>query len=143
MLRKNDFWAYALKQKDAPPTVRSAVAYNQPDIETICRNVAELTEFFRRLCAIKAAHSCDFVDVMIVLACCLINASYVRPGSITLQPANINSVASYLGISRETVRRRLQTLECKGLVTRYPSGYVATEDVNFLKFVDALRLSHA
>ncbi|RDV04011.1 DeoR family transcriptional regulator [Undibacter mobilis] len=142
MLRKNDFWASTLKQRDVPQTVRSA-AYPPPDIEGISRNVAELTEFFRRLCAIKSAHSCDFVDVMIVLACCLINASYVRPGSITLQPANINSVASYLGISRETVRRRLQNLEYKGLVARYPSGYVATEDMKFLKFVDALRLSQA
>jgi DNA-binding MarR family transcriptional regulator len=39
-------------------------------------------------------------------------------------PINVQSIADYSGIPRETVRRKVRDLEQLGWITRYPNGYL-------------------
>lgn len=40
------------------------------------------------------------------------------------RPINVQSIAEYSGIPRETVRRKVRALEAAGLVERHESGYL-------------------
>jgi hypothetical protein len=47
-----------------------------------------------------------------------------------LYPINIQSIADYSGIARETVRRKVRDLECRGWILRSGKGYLlATEQL--------------
>ena len=89
-------------------------------------------------CNAKADHHCDFDDLFILMACWIINHRFATIAAPVVQPATINSIADYIGISRETVRRRLSLMEYKKVMKRYPTGYVAINchrTINVLTFL--------
>ncbi len=69
----------------------------------------------------------DFCDTAILLACGIINLGASTRSTILIQFANQSSIADYLRMSRETVRRRLVRLEEKKVVSRFPAGYVVSD----------------
>jgi DNA-binding transcriptional ArsR family regulator len=101
--------------------------------------VSSLSEFLRLFCHVKETHNCDFDDIIILLGCCVINGAYMHSGNFTLQPANVNSISDYISVARETVRRRINLLERKGLVERYPLGYVIVEEETVANLVSLIK----
>jgi len=122
-----------LPDHTAGPTER------QDGSDSLHWHIEPVAELIGTLCSLKSKLGCDYDDLLIALACATINLSYNRSNSIVLQPANINSIAEYLELSRETVRRRLHNLEYKDIVTRYPSGYVANLGPSFSRLFQQLR----
>jgi len=77
----------------------------------------------------------DFCDTAIFLACGVINFGASRQNAILIQFANQSSIADYLRMSRETVRRRLVRLEEKKLIYRASSGYIVSDLEFWLRMV--------
>ena len=71
------------------------------------------------LCKVKRKYGFDLDDIVIIAACGAINFAGAKQEMPFAQPANICSIAGYIRIPRETVRRKLQHIEGKGLVQRY------------------------
>ena len=89
-------------------------------------SIANSDGFLRRACQVRAQLRLDFDDLMILISCNLINVRFRERNAIVVQPANVASIADNIEMSRETVRRRLHTMENSGAVQRYPSGYVVS-----------------
>lgn len=84
---------------------------------------ADLLRAFNR---IREQHSLDYDDIAILLACGRINFGSRQYPSYA-QAANVSSLADYVGIPRETVRRRLGILASKQLVARVAHGYIVSD----------------
>ena len=89
-------------------------------------SIANSDVFLRRACQVRTQRRLDFDDLMILISCNLINVRFRERNAIVVQPANVASIADNIEMSRETVRRRLHTMESSGAVQRYPSGYVVS-----------------
>lgn len=94
-----------------------------------------------RLCKIKRKYGFDLDDIMIIAACGAINFTGVRQTLPFAQPANISSIAEYVRIPRETVRRKLQNIEGGGFVQRYSGGYLVNNVTEWLTLVGFLTSS--
>jgi hypothetical protein len=91
-----------------------------------------------RLGKIKRKYGFDFDEVIIIAACGAINFAGAKQELPFAQPANISSIAGYIHVPRETVRRKLQTIESKGFVQRYSGGYLINNMSEWLSLVDLL-----
>ena len=91
---------------------------------TKAEKAASLLRAFGR---IRDQYSLDFDDIAILLACGRINFGSRRHPISYAQAANVSSLADYVGIPRETVRRRLRILASKQLVARVAHGYIVSE----------------
>jgi len=90
----------------------------------------------RELFSAKVRFDCDYDDILIIIGCVSINTSIDLGHANVLQPAPIISIADYIGMSRETVRRRLARLESKRIVLRMSSGYIVNDVEKWIGWVD-------
>ncbi len=97
-----------------------------------------INRVLERLGRIKRKYGFDFDEVIIIAACGAINFAGAKKEMPFAQPANISSIAGYVRVPRETVRRKLQNIESKGFVQRYSGGYVISDVAEWLSLVDIL-----
>ena len=91
-----------------------------------------------RLCKIKQKYGFDLDDIIIIAACGAINFVGAKQELPCAQPANIASIAGYIRVPRETVRRKLLTIEARGFVRRYSGGYLVNNVSDWLALVGLL-----
>jgi hypothetical protein len=91
-----------------------------------------------RLNRIRRRHGFGLDELVILAACGAINLAGSRQDLPFAQPANIASIADYIRVPRETVRRKLQVIEAKGFVARYSGGYLVTDFNEWLALVGFL-----
>ena len=97
-----------------------------------------LNNAIARLCRAKRRYGFDLDDIIIIAACGAINFAGAKHKIPFAQPANIASIAGYIRMSRETVRRKLQCIEDKGFVHRYSGGYLVKNLGEWLELVGQL-----
>ena len=100
--------------------------------------LAPINRILDRLGKIKRKYGFDFDEVIIIAACGAINFAGAKQEMPFAQPANISSIAGYIRVPRETVRRKLQNIESKGFVQRYSGGYLINNISDWLSLVDLL-----
>lgn len=76
---------------------------------------------------VSRKYQLDLCDVLIFIACGVINLRSTSHDIVVMQLANQSSIAHYLRMSRETVRRRLLKLEDRKLVSRVSCGYAVKD----------------
>lgn len=76
---------------------------------------------------VSRRHRIDLCDVLIFIACGVINLRSTNHEIVVMQLANQSSIAHYLRMSRETVRRRLLKLEDRKLISRVSCGYAVKD----------------
>jgi len=81
------------------------------------------SRFFGRFGGFRSKHDLDFADVFVFLALGRLNFDDSLGGKF-IRPASITSMASFLGIPRETLRRKLNQLVERDLVQRSNYGFV-------------------
>jgi hypothetical protein len=91
-----------------------------------------------RLCRIKQKYGFDLDDIIIIAACGAINFVGAKQEMPFAQPANIASIAGYIRVPRETVRRKLLSIEAKGFVRRYSGGYLVNNVSEWLALAGLL-----
>lgn len=79
----------------------------------------------------------DICDAAIFMACGVINLGGSTQTTTIIQFANQSSIAEYLRMPRETVRRRLTRLEEKNVISRFSSGYVVNDLDMWLRLLRA------
>jgi len=85
---------------------------------------------------IRSQYGLDFDDIAIFLACGSINFCSRKFIPFTVQPASASSIADYVEISRETVRRRLIILEKKELIVRVVHGYIVVDIASWSALIE-------
>ena len=85
------------------------------------------TRFFRMLGALKSRHAIEFEEILIFFALGRLNFDPGQGSLMMVKPANVTSLSSFLGLPRETLRRKLLRLEEKGLVQRTSYGFVVRD----------------
>ncbi len=118
-----------------PPRLRGDADRAAPDPQAA---LAPIARTISRLARIKRKHGFDLDDLVILAACGAINFTGHRRDLPFAQPANIASIAEYIRVPRETVRRKLQTIEARGFVARYSGGYLVTSYKDWLALVGFL-----
>ena len=76
---------------------------------------------------VSRKYQIDLCDVLIFIACGIINLRTTNQDIVVMQLANRSSIAHYLRMSRETVRRRLLKLEDRKLISRVSCGYAVKD----------------
>ncbi len=100
--------------------------------------LAPINRALDRLIRIKRKYGFDIDDIIIIAACGAINFAGARREMPFAQPANVSSIAEYIRVPRETVRRKLQNIENRGFLQRYSGGYLVTNTREWLSLMDVL-----
>lgn len=99
--------------------------------------LAQINRTLDRLIRIKRKYGFD-IDEIIIAACGAINFAGARHEMPFAQPANVSSIAEYIRVPRETVRRKLQIIESRGFLQRYSGGYLVASTREWLLLMDVL-----
>jgi hypothetical protein len=94
------------------------------EFSDITRSLRSVSGGINRFAKIKRKYQFDFEEVLLFAACGAINFAAIKEAIPFAQPANISSIAEYVELPRETVRRKLLLMEHKGFVDRYSGGYL-------------------
>jgi hypothetical protein len=97
------------------------------DLNLYSSKAERAANLLRAFGRIRDQYALDFDDIAILLACGRINFGSRRHPISYAQAANVSSLADYVGIPRETVRRRLRILASKQLVARVAHGYIVSD----------------
>ncbi len=84
-------------------------------------------KFVRLFGSFRQKYGLDFDEIFIFFALGRLNYDLTNPKMLILNPANVASLAEFLAIPRETLRRKLGRLEEKSLVQRTSGGYVVRD----------------
>lgn len=87
----------------------------------------------------RQKHGLDFDDLAIILACGRINFGSKKYHFSYVQAANVSSIADYIAMPRETVRRRLHSLESKQLLIRVAHGYIINDLATWCSLVEDVK----
>lgn len=100
--------------------------------------LAPINRTLDRLIRIKRKYGFDIDEIIIIAACGAINFAGARHEMPFAQPANVSSIAEYIRVPRETVRRKLQVIEGRGFLQRYSGGYLVASTREWLLLMDVL-----
>ncbi len=80
------------------------------------------TRLFRLMESLRSRHGLDLDEIIIFFA---VGRLTFDPGQamMTIRPTNIASLSDFMGIPRETLRRKLLRLEERELVQRASAGF--------------------
>lgn len=98
--------------------------------------LSSLNHTIHRLVSLRRRYGFGSDELVILAACGIINMSSARQRLPYMQPANITSIANYIELPRETVRRKLQIIESRGVILRLASGYVIANPKEWMALVD-------
>ncbi len=85
------------------------------------------SRLFRVFNSLKSRHGIEFDEILIFFALGRLNYDPGQSNVMYVKPANIVSLAEFLDIPRETLRRKLVRLEEKDLVQRTSYGFVVKD----------------
>jgi len=85
------------------------------------------SRFFRVFNSLKARHGLEFEDIIIFFALGRLNFDPTQGAMMLVKPTNVVSLAEFLVIPRETLRRKLLRLEEKDLVQRTSYGFIVKD----------------
>ena len=85
------------------------------------------SRFFRTFINIRARHNLDYDELIIFFALGRLNFDPSQAPMRFVKPTNIVSLAEFVSIPRETLRRKLVRLEEKDLVQRTSYGFVVKD----------------
>ena len=117
---------------------RSEIINERLVIDRAVTTLQPLNKLIGQLCSIKRKYGFDLDEIVIFAACGIINLSGAKQNIPFVQAANISSIAEYIRLPRETVRRKLQHIESVGLISRRSSGYFINSPKEWLSVVHIL-----
>ncbi len=85
------------------------------------------SRMFRLFQSLRARHGVELDETIVYFAVGRLNVDPAQGSMIMIRPTNIASLADFLGVPRETVRRKLLRLEEKDLIQRSSSGFVVRD----------------
>ena len=85
------------------------------------------SRFFRVFISIRAKYNLDYDELIIFFALGRLNFDPSQAPMMFVKPTNIVSLAEFVCIPRETLRRKLVRLEEKDLVHRTSYGFVVKD----------------
>lgn len=137
---------HELRFRAAPPIAPAAAPGGGPQAaaapnggrDEFAAALSRIRRSIEKLTRIRRRHAVDLDDLLILAACGAINFSPARRALPFAQPANVTSIAEYVRVPRETVRRKLQAIEEKGFVARSSAGYCVTDAAGWLALVGVL-----
>ena len=95
------------------------------------------SKFFRVMISLKGRFSVEFDEIVIFFGLGRLNFDPTQGPMMFVKPINILSLAEFLAIPRETLRRKLLHLEEKELVQRTSYGYVVKDVASWRRLADA------
>ena len=95
------------------------------------------SKFFRVLISLKGRFGVEFDEIVIFFGLGRMNFDPTQGPMMFVKPINILSLAEFLAIPRETLRRKLLHLEEKELVQRTSYGYVVKDVASWRRLADA------
>ena len=85
------------------------------------------TRLFRLMAVLRSRHGIELDEIVVYFAVGSLTFDPSQGSMVMLRPTNIASLSEFLGIPRETLRRKLLRLEEKELVQRSSSGFVVKD----------------
>ena len=85
------------------------------------------TAIFRNFDDLQRAYRIDIASWFLLTSVYYSNLGDIKPGLIALTPVSAIELARLTGLSRETVRRKLQVLLHKGLVRKINRAWIVTD----------------
>lgn len=85
------------------------------------------SRFFRTFIHIRSRHGLEYDELIIFFALGRLNFDPSQAPMMFVKPTNIVSLAEFVSIPRETLRRKLGKLEEKDLVHRTSYGFVVKD----------------
>lgn len=93
--------------------------------------------FFRMLDGLRTKHQLEFDEVLAFFALGRLNFDDSQ-NLMFVKPTNIVSLAAFLGMPRETLRRKLTKLEERDLVSRSSYGFVVKQVATWQRIAEAI-----
>ncbi len=85
------------------------------------------SRLFRLMGGLRSRHGVELDEIIVYFAVGRLTFDPAQGGVIMIRPTNIASLSEFLGVPRETLRRKLLRLEEKELVQRSSSGFVVKD----------------
>lgn len=86
---------------------------------------------------LRTKHQLDFDEVLVFFALGRLNFDDSQ-NLMFIKPANIVSLAAFLGMPRETLRRKLSKLEERDLVSRSNYGFVVKQIATWQRIAEVI-----
>ncbi|WP_147306359.1 hypothetical protein [Methylovirgula sp. 4M-Z18] len=87
--------------------------------------------------SIKSKYDIDIVDVVVFLVLGVLNFEKSSSSLLNVQPMTISSVSEFIGIPKETVRRKLGLLEQKSLISKTNYGFLVKDIAVWRQLVES------
>ena len=85
------------------------------------------SRLFRLVASLRARHGVELDEVIIYFAVGRLTFTPEQASVLMVRPTNIASLSEFLGVPRETLRRKLLRLEERELVLRSSAGFVVKD----------------
>jgi len=82
---------------------------------------------FRLMGGLRSRHGVELDEIVVYFAVGTLTFDPAQGSVVMIRPTNIASLSEFLGVPRETLRRKLMRLEEKELVQRSSSGFVVKD----------------
>lgn len=106
---------------------------DRADLLSSARIAARL---FRLLGNLRARHNVDLEEIVIYFAVGSLTIDLSQGSMVMIRPTNIASLSEFLGIPRETLRRKLLRLEERELLQRSSSGFLVKDMAVWRRLAD-------
>jgi DNA-binding MarR family transcriptional regulator len=94
------------------------------------------SRLFRLFGSLRSRHGVELDEIVIYLAVGRLTFDPASGSMMMIRPTNIASLSEFLGIPRETLRRKLLRLEERDLVQRSSSGFVVKDMAVWRRLAD-------
>lgn len=93
------------------------------------------SRLFRLISGIRSRHGIDLDETMVFFAVGRLTLDPTQ-SMMVVRPTNIASLSDFMGVPRETLRRKLIRLEEREMVTRTSSGFVVRDMVQWRRLAE-------
>jgi predicted transcriptional regulator len=107
------------------------------DIDELRRLAVGRQRAVRTMVSIKSKYDIDIVDVVVFLVLGMLNFEKSNSSLLNVQPMTISSVSDFIGIPKETVRRKLSLLEQKSLISKTNYGFLVKDITVWKQLVES------
>lgn len=114
-----------------------AIVVNTVQIDRMFLLARQSARFFRLLDGLKTKHQIEFDEVLVFFALGRLNFDDSQ-NLMFVKPTNIVSLAAFLGMPPETLRRKLAKLEERDLVLRSNYGFVVKNMPTWQRIAEAI-----
>ena len=93
------------------------------------------TRLYRLIASLRARHGVEIDEIMVYFAVGRLTFD-PQQSMVMIRPTNIASLSEFLGVPRETLRRKLLRLEERELVQRTSAGFVVRDAAVWRRLAD-------